>query len=98
MLNHTTDTFIYLIKNLTTKDVIDISLLSFIISLILYSFSETKFFKVITGIMVIGALFLVSNWFNLILTKIFFQSFFNVILIIVIIIFSIRNKKSVRKI
>lgn len=88
---------IYVFQTLTAKDIIDISLLSFILSLIFYSFSESKFLKVISGILVIVALFLISNWYNLTLTKIFFQSFFNVILIIIIIIFQSEIRKSLEK-
>lgn len=88
---------IYLIKTLTAKDIVDISLLSFILSLIFYSFSESRFLKVISGILVVVVLFLISNWYNLVLTKIFFQSFFNIILIIILIIFQSEIRKALEK-
>lgn len=88
---------IYLFKTLTAKDIVDISLLSFILSLIFYSFSESRFLKVISGILVVAVLFLVSNWYNLVLTKFFFQSFFNVILIVTIIIFQSEIRKALEK-
>jgi diadenylate cyclase len=97
MLSNIIHTSFYLFKNLTLKDIVDIGLLSFIISLIFYSFSETKFLKVISGVIVIATLFLISNWYNLALTKFFFQSFFNVILVIIIIIFQTEIRKALEK-
>lgn len=88
---------IFLLRAITVKDIVDIGLLSFILSLIFYSFSESKFLKVISGIIVITVIYLISNWYNLALTKIFFQSFFNIILIVIILIFQSEIRKALEK-
>ncbi len=65
----------------------DIVLMSAVIYALLVWFKKSKAASVLTGILIIGVVYLLARQFNLLLTAAVLQSFFTVILLAVIIIF-----------
>lgn len=87
----------YLLQKLTLKDITDITFLTFILFFILLGLWESRFSRVFKGILVIILIFLVSQLLDLTLTKIFFQSFFNIFLITLVLIFQPEIRKILEK-
>jgi diadenylate cyclase len=69
------------------SDIVDVIIMSFLIYIILVWFKRTRAAFVLTGILIIAAVYLVAQQFNLILTSGILQAFFAVILVALVIIF-----------
>lgn len=75
------------LKTVGLSGLLDISLMSVIIYALLVWFKKSKAAFVVIGIIIIGAVYMISRQFNLFLTAAVFQGFFAVILVAVIVIF-----------
>lgn len=82
-----------IVKEIGYPGFFDIAFMSLLIYIVLVLFNRTKTRFVLTGIIIIGMVYLLSRQFNLVLTTSVLQAFFAVILIALIIIFQeeIRN-------
>jgi len=69
------------------SDIVDVGLMSFLIYIVLVWFKKTRAAFVLTGIIIIAAVYLIAQQFNLVLTAWVFQGFFAVILLALVIIF-----------
>jgi len=69
------------------SDVLDVGFMSFLIYIVLVWFKRTRAAFVLTGILIIAAVYLVAQQFNLVLTSWVLQGFFAVILLALVIIF-----------
>lgn len=69
------------------SDVVDVIIMSSMIYIILVWFKRTRAAFVLTGILIIAAVYLVAQQFNLILTSGVLQAFFAVILVALVVIF-----------
>lgn len=69
------------------SDIVDVGLMSFLIYIVLVWFKRTRAAFVMTGIIIIAAVYLIAQQFNLVLTAWVFQGFFAVILIAMVVIF-----------
>lgn len=69
------------------SDVLDIALMTFLVTTVLIWFKKTRAAFVLTGILITAAVYLLARQFNLFLTASVFQGFFAVILVAVVIIF-----------
>lgn len=69
------------------SDLLDVALMSFLVYSVLVWFKRTRAAFVLTGILIIAAVYLLARQFNLFLTASVFQGFFAVILVAVVIIF-----------
>ncbi len=69
------------------SDVLDVGFMSFLIYIVLVWFKRTRAAFVLTGILIIAAVYLVAQQFNLVLTAWVLQGFFAVILLALVIIF-----------
>jgi diadenylate cyclase len=81
------ENLINILKNIQPKDIADIAILSFIIYLFLYIFYRSKILPILISFLIFLFIYLISLTFNLNTTKIFFQFFSNILLIIIIVIF-----------
>lgn len=74
-------------KEMGFSAIIDITFVAFLIYVILIWFKKSRAAFVLTGIIIIAAVFLLAQQFNLVLTTVILQGFFAVILIACIVIF-----------
>lgn len=89
----TTFSLLRLIKDIGVSGFIDIALMSVFIYALIVFFKQSKAFFVLTGIFIIGIIYLIAREFNLQLVAAVFQGFFAVILIAVIVIFQEEIKR-----
>lgn len=86
-----------LLKRMTAgfsvKEIIDILIIAFIIYEILLLIKRTRSFLIVNGLIIVVAIYLLSQLFNLQLTRSLFQTFFAFFVVILIVIFQkeIRN-------
>ncbi len=74
-------------KDVGVGGIVDIGLMSALVYALLVWFKKSKAASVLTGILIIGIIYLLARQFNLLLTAAVLQGFFTVILLAVIIIF-----------
>ena len=75
------------LKEIGISEFLDILFMSVLIYTVLVWFKRTKATFVLTGIIIIGLVYLLARMFNLVLTTFVLQAFFAVILVAIIVIF-----------
>jgi len=78
---------IVLFKEVGISGLFDIAFMTVLVYTMIVFFKRTKAASVLTGILIIGIVYLLSRQFNMFLTASLFQQFFAVILIVVVVIF-----------
>ena len=76
-----------IIKTLRFMDIVDIAIISFMISAILTWFKDRASRFVFFGITLLGMVYIFARFFELYLTTIFLQSFFAILLFVLVVIF-----------
>ncbi len=76
-----------IIRTLRLLDVVDIAIISFMISAILIWFKDRASRFVFFGITLLGAIYILARFFELYLTTVFLQSFFAILLFVLVVIF-----------
>lgn len=76
-----------IIKTLRFMDIVDIAIISFMISAILTWFKDRASRFVFFGITLLGLIYIFARFFELYLTTIFLQSFFAILLFVLVVIF-----------
>lgn len=76
-----------ILNEIGVSDLLDVLLMTVLVYFVLVWFKRTRAAFVLTGILIIAALYLLARQFNLFLTASVFQGFFAVILVAVVIIF-----------
>lgn len=76
-----------MLADIALSDVIDVAFMAFFIHIVLVWFKRTRAAFVLTGIVIIAAIYLLAQQFNLFLTAGVLQGFFAVILLALVIIF-----------
>jgi uncharacterized protein (TIGR00159 family) len=76
-----------IIKTLRILDAIDIAIISFMISAILIWFKDRASRFVFFGITLLGIIYILARFFELYLTTVFLQSFFAILLFVLVVIF-----------
>ncbi len=76
-----------IIKTLRIPDILDIAIISFMISAILTWFKDRASRFVFFGITLLGLIYIFARFFQLYLTTIFLQSFFAILLFVLVVIF-----------
>lgn len=69
------------------SEILDVAIMSFLIYIVLMWFKKSRAAFVLTGIIIIAAVYLLAQQFNLVLTTWVFQGFFAVILLASVVIF-----------
>ncbi|GBD34824.1 Cyclic di-AMP synthase CdaA [bacterium HR35] len=77
-----------ILKSLAFKDIIDISLLSFFLSIFIYIIIKTQNFNLLGGVLVFLSAYFASWIFNLKLLKGFFDYFSGILILILVIVFA----------
>jgi DNA integrity scanning protein DisA with diadenylate cyclase activity len=75
------------LKEIEISELLDILFMSVLIYTVLVWFKRTKATFVLTGIIIVGLVYLLARMFNLVLTTFVLQAFFAVILVAIIVIF-----------
>lgn len=89
---------IQILNEIGLSGIIDITFMAMLIYTGLLWFKRAKAASVLSGIIIIGVVYLFSKQFNLYLTQSVFQQFFAVILIVVVVIFQEELKRFFEKI
>ncbi|MHB8829032.1 MAG: diadenylate cyclase [Syntrophales bacterium] len=76
-----------IIKTLRILDALDIAIISFMISAILIWFKDRASRFVFLGITLLGIIYVLARFFELYLTTVFLQSFFAILLFVLVVIF-----------
>jgi len=76
-----------IIKTIRILDVLDIAIISFMISAILIWFKDRASRFVFFGITLLGVIYAIARFFELYLTTVFLQSFFAILLFVLVVIF-----------
>ncbi|MBW6486269.1 MAG: diadenylate cyclase [Syntrophobacterales bacterium] len=76
-----------IIKMIRLLDILDIAIISFMISAILIWFKDRASRFVFLGITLLGAIYIIARFFELYLTTVFLQSFFAILLFVLVVIF-----------
>jgi len=85
--------FLNLVNTIKTKDILDILFSSFIFYFIIDILKKTRNFAIIIGILSIIIIFTISSWLHLPLTYKILQTFFNVFIIILVVVFQNEIRK-----
>jgi uncharacterized protein (TIGR00159 family) len=78
---------LFALQSMQFKNVFDILLFSVFLSFIIYIFLQTRSYGLLGGILILVFVYFLSDWFDLSITKFFFQEIFKILPIILIIIF-----------